>query len=130
LADFYFHYTSRTVAQMVIAAGLLRPLGGAVFLTDRPYQSGAEAANELGIPVWGPLVATPRGRVYLTKPVEVVCLIPAWRLERGRLSLMEAADPFADAFTARSIYAGGGRQFRYTGDIDVDGLAWLTLSTP
>jgi hypothetical protein len=129
LADYYFHYTSRTVAQMVIASGFLRPLGGAIFLADRAYQSGAEAAGALG-PSLGSADGTPEDAVRLTKPIELVCCIPAGRLTPALLTGPEKADPFVDSGRQRLIHAGGGRQFRYFAEIDIRGLAWLQLTAP
>lgn len=47
---YYYHYTSVYNAQGILAAGRIRPgLGGVTYLSDRLYNSGAEASNNLGV---------------------------------------------------------------------------------
>lgn len=131
MADYYFHYTSRVAAQLIIAADQLSPgAGGAVYLTDEVYATGAEAAQQLAIPVTGPVAVTLSGTVLLTKPVEVVCLIPAARIPDIAPGQAEDVDALRDPRTKEVIYLGGGRQFRYPRPIDVAGLRWLPLGSP
>jgi hypothetical protein len=131
VADYYFHYTSRVAAQMVFAAGRLR--GSAqrpVYLADTLFRTTSEAASRLGIPVAGPAVNLQSGFLQLTKPIDIVCAVPASRLNPVMLSSREAVAQFRDWSTREVIYAGGGEQFRYLDSIDIRGLPWLTLLSP
>jgi hypothetical protein len=115
---------------MIMASGTLDTKGGFLYLTDELFGTGSEAARFLAIPVTGPSMASASGLVNLTKPVEVVCCIPAPLVDAALLQGPEDVDPFRDWATGNILYAGGGRQFRFSGRIDVAGLAWLTLGKP
>lgn len=131
MADYYFHYTSAVAAQMIVAAGQLTPsAGGVVYITDEVYATGAEAANHLGIPVVGPEVSTNTGVFPLTKPVVMVCAIPAPRVPAIAAALIGPALQYRDRSTGQVIYWGGGGEFRYPQPINVTGLPWLRLGSP
>ncbi len=133
MADYFFHYTSRVVAQMVLADGWLRPAGdsGGLWLSDELFTSAWEAADRLAIPPAGPPLGVQQTvTVHLTKPVEVVCCIPAVRLNTALLRFRGRAGPWRDVVSGRIIYSGGGRQYEYLGPVFVGDLAWVQLVTP
>lgn len=130
MADYFFHYTSRVVAQMVASAGVLLPGPGGLYLSDELFRSCAEAADALAIPVFGPDVNTGSGRFPLTKPIEVVCCIPAIRLDRTLLSGPNEVGPWREPRTNRVIYWGRGQEFKYALPVEVEGLPWVTLIDP
>ena len=129
-AEYYFHYTSLVAAQMIIAVGSLEPRRGCIYLSEELFASGAAAARILGIPVVGPSITGPLGLTNLTKPVEIVCCIPADYIDATMLEGPEPAEPFRDWGTGAIVYSGGGRQYRYRGELEVTGLPWLTLGRP
>jgi hypothetical protein len=63
MAQKYFHYTSRQLAQEIVIAGRIRPRSsvGRIYLTQDAYCCGAEAAARLSI---------------VGKPVELCGVIP------------------------------------------------------
>jgi hypothetical protein len=131
MADtYYFHYTSSVAAQMIVAVGRIEPRNGAIYLTDELFPSGHEAARFLAIPPIGPSLAGPSGITNLTKPVDVVCCIPATSINENALQGPDVVAPFRDWPTGNILYSGGGRQFRYGSVIDVRGVPWLTLGRP
>jgi hypothetical protein len=127
---YFFHYRSRAAAQMIIASGEIHPGRHGVYLCDELYGSGASAAAALGIPVVGPVIRLSGQAVQLTKAVEVVCCIPEQLLDMTKLSPLEVAQPFLEGRTNRTIYPGGGRQFRYSRQIPLADCQCLQLSSP
>jgi len=66
MGHYFFHYTSRRLAQEVIVSGWLWPgRGGRLYLTQDTFERGADAANRLAIS---------------GKPVELTCIIPKDRV--------------------------------------------------
>ena len=131
MADWYFHYTSYVAAQMIRAAGWIQGSSSrVVYLTDELYLTNGDAANILGIPIAGPAIGTQAGVVHLTKPVEIVCCIPAPRLLASLLKGPRPAKPFWDNSTGAVIYRGQGREFTYSGPIPVAGLPWINPVRP
>lgn len=124
MADYYFHYTSRVAGQIIIANGFIQPgLSGVVYLTDEVFGRGTEAANRLGIPAVGPVM----GPASLTKPLEVVCVIPASRLPGIAGVPSGPAAPYVNPVTGALVYLGGAREFLYPNAVNVRGLSWLLL---
>lgn len=124
MADYYFHYTSRVAGQIIIANGLIQPgASGVVYLTDEVFGRGTVAANRLGIPAVGPAI----GPASLTKPLEVVCVIPVARLPGIAAIAPGPAAPYVNPATGVLLYAGGAREFPYPNAVNVRGLSWLLL---
>lgn len=130
MANYYFHYTSLVVAQMVQSSGLLVPGRGVLYLADELFRTAAEAADRLAIPAVGPEFTTGAGVIPLTKPVELVCCIPEQRLDAAVLEGPSSVAPLREPGTRRVIYWGGGRQYKYRASIAIQGLTWVRLVRP
>lgn len=113
MGDYFFHYTSRYLAQQIIISGLLRPgRGGRLYLTQDTFERGADAANRLAITI---------------KPVEVTCVIPKDRITD--ISEDRHIEPILGA-DGSEIRWGCGSEKYTTKEVDVKGLAWLSLAMP
>lgn len=106
--NYYFHYTSKHHAQLIVAEGWLRPAGpgGSIYLSDEMYHDGASASSSLGIG---------------DKPIEICFAIPG-RMVAGIFGPLPAA--------SRLPMRGGGREFRVGAPVSVSGAVVLPMSPP
>jgi hypothetical protein len=109
----YYHYTSRQSAQDIISAGLIIPgPSGRIYLTEKLYVIGYEAANELSI---------------LNRPIEMACEIPD-SLVAGPMPPRRVR-PLRDS-SGNIIRRGGGLEVSTTQAIDARRLQWISLREP
>ena len=108
MPDYYFHYTSMYHAQGILSIGRIRPgRGGDIFLTDRLYNTGAEASNELGV-----------GH----KVIEACFAIPA-------SGVADAIGP-EQAAPWNDTRVGGGPEYTTGNDIDITRAAVVLVRLP
>jgi hypothetical protein len=113
MGEYFFHYTSRHLAQEIIISGWLKPgRGGRLYLTGDSFERGADAANRLAI---------------LRMPVEVACVIPKDKVEDCSEERHVHSILGSDGIEIRQ---GCGREQYTTKSINIEGLPWLTLLVP
>lgn len=115
LANYYLHYTSREGAHGIIAAGLIATgRSGKIYLTDRVYTFGADAADALSL---------------MNKAVELACLIQGDGV--GRLEGPFTVEPIRDG-AGNLIRSGGGVEYYSFTPIPVgrEKERWLGLLQP
>ena len=113
MGEYFFHYTSRRLAQEITISGWLRPgRGGRLYLTEDIFERGADAANSLAI---------------AGKPTEMACVIPKDKVTEVSEERHVEAILGADGSEIRS---GCGNEQYTTKAINVKGLSWMSLSAP
>jgi hypothetical protein len=111
----YYHYTSRSAAQNIIATGIIQPgSDGFVYLATEVYATGASAADALGI----------------EKVVEIAFEISDSPPPRGLSLPFQALPIFGPHGDLRR--RGGGTEVRTANPISIstNEAKWLTIREP